>query len=130
MQAIAEQDYTDALAAARVARAAVAQNRAALETARINLRYTTIRAPIGGRIGRSLATPGALVSASQAAPLAVIQRVAPIYVDMQQSSAELTALRRSLASRSDEHTSELQSLLRNSYAVFYLKKQSSNSSAN
>ncbi|MBB5704937.1 efflux RND transporter periplasmic adaptor subunit [Sphingopyxis panaciterrulae] len=98
MQAIAEQDYTDALAAARVARAAVAQNRAALETARINLRYTTIRAPIGGRIGRSLATPGALVSASQAAPLAVIQRVDPIYVDMQQSSAELTALRRSLAS--------------------------------
>src|SRR3546814_5779733 len=98
MQAIAEQDYTDALAAARVARAAVAQNRAALETARINLHYTTIRAPIGGRIGRSLATPGALVSASQAAPLAVIQRVDPIYVDMQQSSAELAALRRSLAS--------------------------------
>jgi len=98
MQAIAEQDYTDALAAARIARAAVAQSRAALETARINLRYTTISAPIGGRIGRSLATPGALVSASQAEPLAVIQRVDPIYVDMQQSSAELTALRRSLAS--------------------------------
>src|SRR3546814_13847983 len=66
MQAIAEQDYTDALAAARVARAAVAQNRAALETARINLRYTTIRAPLGGRIGPSPATPGALVRASQA----------------------------------------------------------------
>ncbi|WP_428631863.1 efflux RND transporter periplasmic adaptor subunit [Sphingopyxis sp.] len=98
MQAIAEQDYTDALAEARVARAAVAQNNAALETARINLRYTTLSAPISGRIGRSLATPGALVSASQAAPLAVIQQTDPIYVDMQQSSAELTTLRQALDS--------------------------------
>jgi membrane fusion protein (multidrug efflux system) len=98
MQAIAEQDYTDALAEARVARAAVAQSNAALETARINLRYTTLSAPISGRIGRSLATPGALVSASQAAPLAVIQQTDPIYVDMQQSSAELTTLRAALES--------------------------------
>ena len=98
MQAIAEQDYTDALAEARVARAAVAQNNAALETARINLRYTTLSAPISGQIGRSLATPGALVSASQAAPLAVIQQTDPIYVDMQQSSAELTTLRAALES--------------------------------
>ncbi|MDR6833501.1 MULTISPECIES: efflux RND transporter periplasmic adaptor subunit [unclassified Sphingopyxis] len=98
MQAIAEQDYTDALAEARVARAAVAQNSAALETARISLRYATITAPISGRIGRSLATPGALVSASQATPLAVIQQTDPIYVDMQQSSAELTTLRAALAS--------------------------------
>jgi membrane fusion protein (multidrug efflux system) len=97
MQAIAEQDYTDALAEARVARAAVAQNGAALETARITLRYATITAPISGRIGRSLATPGALVSASQATPLTTIQRIDPIYVDMQQSSAELTALRRAIA---------------------------------
>ena len=97
MQAIAEQDYTDALAEARVARAAVAQNNAALETARITLRYATITAPISGRIGRSLATPGALVSASQATPLAVIQQTDPIYVDMQQSSAELTTLRQALA---------------------------------
>ena len=97
MQAIAEQDYTDALAEARVARAAVAQNNAALETARITLRYATITAPISGRIGRSLATPGALVSASQASPLAVIQQTDPIYVDMQQSSAELTTLRQALA---------------------------------
>lgn len=97
MQAIAEQDYTDALAAARIARAAVAQNAAALDTARINLRFATVTAPIGGRIGRSLATPGALVSATQADPLAVVQRLDPIYVDMQQSASELTALRRSLA---------------------------------
>lgn len=98
MQAVAEQDYTDALAQARMARAAVAQSGAALETARINLRYATITAPISGRIGRSLATPGALVSASQAGPLATIQQIDPIYVDMQQSSAELTRLRQALES--------------------------------
>ena len=98
MQAVAEQDYTDALAQARMARAAVAQNAAALETARINLRFATIAAPISGRIGRSLVTPGALVSASQATPLAVIQQTDPMFVDMQQSSAELTALRQAIES--------------------------------
>ena len=97
-EAVSQQDYTDAAAQARVANAAVAQNSAALETARINLRYTSVAAPISGRIGRSLVTTGALASASQAQPLAVIQRLDPIYVDMQQSSAELTALRRALAS--------------------------------
>ena len=96
MQAVAEQDYTDALAQARVARAAVAQSAASLETARINLRYSTITAPIGGHIGRSLVTPGALVSASQATPLAVIQRTDPMYVDIQQSAADMTRLRLSL----------------------------------
>lgn len=97
MEAIAKQDYTDALAQARVANAVVAQNAAALETARINLRYTTVTAPISGRVGRSLFTAGALVNANQADPLAVIQSVDPIYVDMQQSSAELTTLRQSIA---------------------------------
>lgn len=97
MQAIAQQDFIDAQAQARVARAAVAQNAAALETARVNLRFTTVPAPIGGRIGRSLVTVGALASASQATPLAVIQRTDPIYVDMQQSAADLLALRRRLA---------------------------------
>ena len=96
MEAVAQQDYTDAAAQARVARASVAQNVAALETARINLRYATVTAPIGGRIGRSLSTVGALVSANQQQPLAVIQRLDPIYVDMQQSSAELTTLRQAL----------------------------------
>lgn len=96
IEAISEQDYTDAVAQARVARAAVAQNAAALDTARINLRYATVSAPISGRIGRSLFTVGALVSASQQDPLAVIQRLDPIYVDMQQSSADLTELRRQL----------------------------------
>src|SRR5690349_9212781 len=97
MEAVAAQDYTDAAAQARVARASVAQNAAALDTARINLRFTTVAAPISGRIGRSLSTVGALVSANQQDPLAVIQRLDPIFVDMQQSSAELTTLRRTLA---------------------------------
>lgn len=97
MEAISKQDYTDAAAQARQARAAVAQNSAALDTARINLRYTSIPSPISGRIGRSLSTVGALVTANQADPLAVIQRLDPMYVDIQQSSADLTKLRRSLA---------------------------------
>jgi membrane fusion protein (multidrug efflux system) len=97
MEAISKQEYTDAAAQARQARAAVAQNSAALETARINLRFTTIPAPISGRIGRSLSTVGALVTANQAEPLAVIQRLDPMYVDIQQSSADLTTLRRALS---------------------------------
>jgi membrane fusion protein (multidrug efflux system) len=96
MEAISKQEYTDAAAQARVARADVSRNAAALETARINLRYTTVPAPISGRIGRSLSTVGALVSANQQDPLAVIQRLDPIFVDMQQSVGDLTALRRSL----------------------------------
>lgn len=96
IQAVSKQDYTDAAAQARQARAAVAQNAAQLRTAQINLRFTTIPAPISGRIGRSLFTVGALVTASQTQPLAVITRTDPIYVDMQQSSADLTSLRNAL----------------------------------
>lgn len=98
MEAVSKQEYTDAAAQARVAQAGVAQNAAALDTARINLRHTTVPAPITGRIGRSLFTVGALVSANQADPLAVIQKLDPIYVDMQQSAADLSSLRRSLQS--------------------------------
>lgn len=97
MEAVAKQDFTDVSAAARVARAQVAQARAALDTAQVNLRFTTVPAPISGRIGRSLFTVGALVSNNQADPLAVIQRADPIYVDMQQSAADLTRLRKALA---------------------------------
>lgn len=98
MEAVAKQDYTDAAAQARQAAAAVAQNRAALATARINLNFTRVPAPITGRIGRSLFTEGALVTSGQADPLTNIQRLDPIYVDIQQSSADLLALRRALAS--------------------------------
>ena len=98
MEAVSKQEYTDAAAQARVAQAGVAQNAAALDTARINLRHATVPAPITGRVGRSLFTVGALVSANQADPLAVIQKLDPIYVDMQQSAADLSTLRRALQS--------------------------------
>ncbi|MBN8808247.1 MAG: efflux RND transporter periplasmic adaptor subunit [Sphingomonas sp.] len=97
-QAVAQQDYTDAAASARQASASVAQNRAALETAKINLRFTTVPAPISGKVGRSLFTEGALVTASQTDPLATITALDPMYVDIQQSSTDLLALRRALAS--------------------------------
>ena len=97
MEAVSKQEYTDAAAQARQARAASRRTGAALDTARINLRFTSVPAPISGRIGRSLFTVGALVTANQAEPLAVIQRLDPIYVDIQQSSADLLTLRRALA---------------------------------
>lgn len=96
-QAVSQQDYTDAAATARQAQASVAQTRAALNTARINLRFTTVPAPISGRIGRSLFTEGALVTSSQADPLAVISTLDTVYVDIQQSSADMLTLRRTLA---------------------------------
>ena len=98
IEAVAKQDYTDAEAAAKEAAAQVAQNQAMLQTARINLQFTTVPAPINGRIGRSLTTVGALVTNGQTNALASIQRLDPIFVDIQQSSADLTALRRELAS--------------------------------
>ncbi|MGH6911521.1 MAG: efflux RND transporter periplasmic adaptor subunit, partial [Phenylobacterium sp.] len=97
LQAVAQQDYADAEAAAKQSIASVAQNRAALETARINLAYTRVPAPITGRIGRSVATTGALATVGQTDPLTTIQRLDPIFVDIQQSSADLVSLQRSLA---------------------------------
>lgn len=79
------------------AEAAIKQAEAAVKTAEINLGYTRITAPISGRIGRSNATEGAIVTAYQPAALATIQQLDPIYVDVSQSTAELNRLRRSLA---------------------------------
>lgn len=98
IEAVSQQEYTDAVATQRQAEATIELNRARLDTARINLRFTTVPAPITGRIGRSLFTVGALVSATQTDPLATIQQLDPIFVDIQQSSASLLSLRRSLAS--------------------------------
>ncbi|MBS0479875.1 MAG: efflux RND transporter periplasmic adaptor subunit [Proteobacteria bacterium] len=95
-QALSAQDYTDAAAASRAAGAAVNQNRAALDTARINLKFTTVPAPISGKVGRSMFTEGALVTTNQADPLATITALDPIYVDIQQSSSDLLRLRRAL----------------------------------
>jgi membrane fusion protein, multidrug efflux system len=80
------------------AEAAIKQAEAALETARINLGYARVTAPIGGRIGKSSVTVGALVKESQDTSLATIQQLHPIYVDVTQSSANLLRLRQNLAS--------------------------------
>ena len=97
IEAVSQQDYADAVATASQAKASVAQNRASLDVATINQRYTRVPAPISGRIGRSIVTTGALVTANQADALTTIQRLDPMFVDITQSSADLIALRRSLA---------------------------------
>ena len=97
MEAISKQDYTDALAQARQADAAVAQNNAALRAAQINMRFTRVPAPITGRISLSNVTEGALVTANQADSLARITRLDPVYVDIQQSAADLLRLRSALS---------------------------------
>ncbi|MBV2134010.1 efflux RND transporter periplasmic adaptor subunit [Pseudomonas sp. MAP12] len=90
-QAVSRQQYDEA-------RAAQLQAEAALEKARIDVRYTKVLAPIGGRIGRSAVTEGALVSNGQSTALAEIQQLDPIYVDVTQPASELLRLRRELAS--------------------------------
>jgi membrane fusion protein (multidrug efflux system) len=97
IEAISGQDLTNATASARQAAASVQQAAAALDTARINLRFATVPAPISGRIGLSAFTVGALVTASQTAPLTTIQQLDPIYIDVQQSSADLTRLRKAIS---------------------------------
>lgn len=96
-QAVSKQQIDNTVAAARQALATVHQDAAALRSAQINVGYTLVRAPISGRISRSIVTPGALVTASQTTALATIQQLDPIYVDIVQSSDALLALRQSLA---------------------------------
>lgn len=96
MKAVEAQVQSDRESVA-AAEAAIQQAAAALETARINLGYTKITAPISGRIGKSSVTDGAIVTAYQPMPLAVIQQLDPIYVDVPQSTAELLRLQRRLA---------------------------------
>jgi len=97
MEAISKQDYTDALAQARQAEASVAQNSATLRAAQVNMRFTRVPAPITGRISLSNVTEGALVTANQTDPLATITRLDPVFVDIQQSAADLLQLRQALA---------------------------------
>ncbi len=94
--AVSKQDLDDALASLAQANADVAAAKAALETARINLNYTTIKAPIGGRIDKSTLTPGALVTASQDTALTTIRTLDPINVDVTQSSTNLLNLRQAI----------------------------------
>lgn len=95
--AISKQDYVNAVAAQKTAEADVAAGKAAVESARINLGYAQVTAPISGRIGRALVTEGALVGAGEATQLAVIQQIDPMYVNFTQSTADVLKLRRMLA---------------------------------
>lgn len=98
INAVSQQDYDDASAALKQAEADGEAAKAALETARINLAYTSITAPIAGRISRSSVTMGSLVTASQLTALATILNLDQVYVDVTQSSAEMLRLKQALAS--------------------------------
>jgi len=96
-KAVSQQEYDDAVSALSQTEADIAYGKASVETARINLAYTRIKAPISGRIGRSNVTEGAIVTAYQPQALATIQQMDPIYVDVPQSTSELLRLQRRLA---------------------------------
>lgn len=93
---VSQQELDNAQSAYEQAKATVTVNEAVLKTARTNLRYTQVTAPISGRIGRSSITRGALVTSAQTDPLATIQKLDPMYVDLTQSSDEYLALRKQL----------------------------------
>ena len=95
--AVSKQEYDDANAVYLQAAAAVQAAAAQLETAQINLAYTKVYAPISGQIGKSDYTEGALVSAQQASPLATIQQLDPMYVDLGQSVNDHIALKQAVA---------------------------------
>lgn len=94
--AVSKQELDDAVAALAQARADVASAKASVETARINLGYTKITAPIGGRIDKSSLTPGALVTASQDTALTTIRKLDVMNVDVTQSSTNLINLRQAI----------------------------------
>jgi membrane fusion protein (multidrug efflux system) len=96
-KAVSREDDDDAQAALKEAIAGVAVDTAALERARIDLAYTRLISPIAGRIGRSMVTQGALVTANQEEAMATVQQLDPMYVDVTQSSTQLLQLRRALA---------------------------------
>ncbi|MCB2192335.1 MAG: efflux RND transporter periplasmic adaptor subunit [Deltaproteobacteria bacterium] len=99
-KAVSQQDYDDAASALAQAKADILYWRAAVRTARINLGYTKVTAPIAGRIGKSNVTVGAIVTAYQPQALATIQQLDPVYVDVPQSTSDLLQLKRRLESGS------------------------------
>ncbi len=92
--AVSKQEYINVVASQKQAEADVAAAKAAVQTARINLDYTNVEAPIAGRIGRALVTEGALVSQAEATHLATIQQTRTVYVNFTQSASDLLQLRR------------------------------------
>ncbi|MBP7528321.1 MAG: efflux RND transporter periplasmic adaptor subunit [Syntrophorhabdaceae bacterium] len=98
IKAVSQQEFEDVTAAQMQAEADVKYWKAAVETARINLGYTNVNAPIAGRIGKSSVTVGALATANQPAAFTTIQKLDPVYVDVTQSSQDMLKLRRYMAS--------------------------------
>ena len=96
IDAVSAQDNDNAVAALAQSQADVASAQAALDSTATSLAYAHISAPISGRIGKSTVTPGALVTADQTAPMATIQQLDPIYVDVSQSSREWLQLRQEI----------------------------------
>lgn len=94
--AVSKQEYDNAVAAQKTAEADVGVSRAAVTTAKINLGYAAVTAPISGRIGRALVTEGALVGQGDATELAVIQQINPVYVNFTQSATDVLRLRRAM----------------------------------
>jgi membrane fusion protein, multidrug efflux system len=109
--AVSKQENDDAIAARARAEADVAAARAQVDNAKINVVYTQVLSPITGRIGRALVTEGALVTSEQSSPLATVQQLDPIYVDITQSSTEMLRLQRQLASgelsKTDDNQAEV-----------------------
>ncbi len=97
IDAVSRQDHENAMAALKLAEADLAATRAAVDRAGVVLGYTRITSPIAGRIGKSSVTQGALVTANQADPLAKVQLLDPVYIDVTQSSAEWLELRQQIA---------------------------------
>ena len=108
-KAVSDQDQVEMEANWKQAVADVAAAKAAVDSARINLDYTKLTAPISGRIGRSTVTEGALVTAEQATALATIQQLDPLYVDLNQSSTEMLNLKKELSSEQAQHLEKSQS---------------------
>lgn len=106
IKAVSQQEYDDTVAALQQGEAELEMNKASVETARINLAYTSITSPISGRIGKSSVTIGALVTANQGAALAVIQQLDPVYVDATQSSVNLLRLKQNIASGKLKHNGD------------------------
>ena len=96
--AVSKQEYDNAVANYRQAEASVAAAKANLDNASINLGYTDVTSPITGRIGKPLVTEGALVEATSATQMALVQQLDPVYIDFTQSTVDLAKLRKAFAS--------------------------------
>ncbi len=106
IKAISQQEFDDADAAHKLAVAEVAAAQASVKTASLNLGYARVTSPITGRIGRALVTEGALVGQGEATQLALVQQLDPMYVNLTQSSADLTKMRQAMKNGQYQKTPE------------------------